>query len=635
MKSQIKLKIVFLITFGIVFSLLINIRFIEKNSEFYDEISFNNRNVEISTIPGGIKIIGNSGWIDYKNAGIVSGFGNLTHPYVIEDLVINANNTIFGIWIQNSTVYFKIQNCSIFNSRLSDGNPLDEVGAIKLNNVTNGLLIDNNISSNDRGIFIESSSNITISGNELSENGAGGYTFCSYCGEGHFSDYYGAGIELTSSNNINIMGNVAYNNSFGIWLEYGNNNNITGNLIYNNIFGIRVNGGNNTFIEENNIDKSVAGITVSRNINTTISKNIMLRSGLRFSDDLDVEYEFPIIEPIQEEDDTSTNKIKMLTSYNIDNSNLVNGKPLYYYTNEANLGSSNFTNAGQVILVNCSDSSISNLNISYGSTGISLLYSNNNNITGNSVINHKYEGISLLYSNDNNISGNFAINNTRILYNFSVGGDLYDRYNGIGIKLNSSNNNHISGNYVNDNGGNGMDLWLSDNNKISGNIVNNNTEYGISLSFSDTNKISGNFVNNNYWSGIKLINSNNINISRNFVNNNYRSGIELINSYFNYIIGNTITNNYNGIDLFRSDGNLIVGNNLTGNYDCITEGFCKWNIIEGNNCTRLPRSPSPSPSFSLVPITLIISSAILGISGFIIFKNHKKLKRPQEDLDFL
>ena len=49
------------------------------------------------------------------------------------------------------------------------------------------------------------------------------------------------------------------------------------------------------------------------------------------------------------------------STISIDTSNTVNGKPIYYYINERNLDTSNFTDAGQIILGNCSFSTISDL----------------------------------------------------------------------------------------------------------------------------------------------------------------------------------------------------------------------------------------------------------------------------------
>ena len=156
--------------------------------------------------------------------------------------------------------------------------------------------------------------------------------------------------------------------------------------------------------------------------------------------------------------------LQILASHNIDNTNLVNGKPIYYYANEVNLGASDFTNAGQVILVNCNDSSISNLNISYGPTGISLYYCNANNISGNAVSSNKYNGISLYYSDDNAISGNTVNSNIDI-----------------GIYLDSSNNNTVSGNLFTGNG-----LCINETNCV-GNEFSNNGDclYGIAVSGDD------------------------------------------------------------------------------------------------------------------------------------------------------
>ncbi|MFX1237482.1 MAG: PKD domain-containing protein, partial [Promethearchaeota archaeon] len=96
-----------------------------------------------------------------------------------------------------------------------------------------------------------------------------------------------------------------------------------------------------------------------------------------------------------------------------------------YYVNKTDLDASNFTNAGQVFLINCNNSVISGLNTSRTSTGISLYYSSNNLISENYANDNTDRGISLSKANNNNISGNILINN--------------DQY-GLFISLNSENN---------------------------------------------------------------------------------------------------------------------------------------------------------------------------------------------------
>ena len=45
-----------------------------------------------------------------------SGSGTLNNPYIIENVTINGQGSGTGIRILNSEKYFKIKNCTIFNS---------------------------------------------------------------------------------------------------------------------------------------------------------------------------------------------------------------------------------------------------------------------------------------------------------------------------------------------------------------------------------------------------------------------------------------------------------------------------------------------------------------------------------------
>jgi len=252
--------------------------------------------------------------------------------------------------------------------------------------------------------------------------------------------------------------------------------------------------------------------------------------------------------------------IEALVSNDIDTTNLVNEKPLYYYTNEVNLQSNDFANAGQVILVNCNDSFLSNLNISYTHYAISLHYCNNNMISGNTVNNNNY-GIYLLYSDNNTISGNTA------------------NYNGVGIYLGYSDNNIISGNTVNYNYGDGIRIRFSDIKTISGNKASYN-DYGIVLGYSNNTAISGNTVNNNNY-GIYLTRCNYSTISGNMASNNKENGISLYGND-NKILGNIIKNNvWSGITL-RGDNNTISGNIATNSTENGISIYGNNNRILGN-----------------------------------------------------
>jgi len=395
-------------------------------------------------------------WSVAKDAGICNGSGTYSEPYVIEDLVVDCGGSGSCIWIENSDVYFKIENCSLYNANNA---------GIRLEHVNNGQLIDNNCSSNYFGIQSSNSNNNSISGNTANYNDNRGiYLYNSInntiSGNNVIYNTY-RGISLWASDSNTFSGNIANNNQWsGIDLLDSDYNNITGNTAnnnqwlgidlldsdYNTISGNTANNNTSSGISPSGDYNNASGNTVNYNRygiylsgysnNTTVSGNIMNECGLCL--------------------EASSNIINY--SHNIDTTNLVNGKPVYYYMNEVNLGPNNFTNAGQVILVNCNDSLISNLNVSHSSTGITLFYSNNNSISGNTANDNIVHGIFLTFSCYNNdISGNIANNNE------------------YGIMLILSNNNDISGNTANYNRY-GIMLIFSNKNDISGNILMGNDE---------------------------------------------------------------------------------------------------------------------------------------------------------------
>ncbi|MCK4382984.1 MAG: right-handed parallel beta-helix repeat-containing protein, partial [Candidatus Lokiarchaeota archaeon] len=174
MKSSAKSKIIILITLVIFFALLpiitSNLSLItsscNRSSEYSDDIAFDNENLKIAATSGKIHIDGNSGWVDFKIDGNCTGEGTYSEPYIIQGLVINGESSGSGIWIENSNVHFKVENCTLYNS----GTGLYNAG-IKLRNVLNGQLINNDCSTNNgNGIGLHQSQNITIVGNIVNNN---------------------------------------------------------------------------------------------------------------------------------------------------------------------------------------------------------------------------------------------------------------------------------------------------------------------------------------------------------------------------------------------------------------------------------------------------------------------------------
>ena len=87
--------------------------------------------------------------------------------------------------------------------------------------------------------------------------------------------------------------------------------------------------------------------------------------------------------------------------------NTVNGKSLIYLED---VSDQIITDAGQVILVNCDNITVKNLDLSDTTIGIELFETNNSRILNTSVSNN-YFGISLGYSSNNVLVGNDVSNN--------------------------------------------------------------------------------------------------------------------------------------------------------------------------------------------------------------------------------
>ncbi|NQE53040.1 Cell surface glycoprotein [ANME-1 cluster archaeon GoMg3.2] len=363
-------------------------------------------------------------------------------------------------------------------------------------NSNNNNIRSNNVSNNSgSGISLSfSSNNNTITGNNASNNRKGIYlsSSCSNTITSNTARNNFVGIYLKESCNNNITGNNVSNNDDGIDLFFSSNNNVAGNNVRSNEWGIAVFCSSNNTITGNNVSSNRVGIGL-----TDSSNNNTLTSNTFVNDSLFV----------------------MDSYHNTVEDNRVNGKPLVYLEDASDY---RVNDAGQVILVNCNNITVENLDLSNTSVGVEVLetenciiskntvsriflnYSHNNTITGNNVSSNNYydDGIFLGYSSNNTITGNSVCNNYR------------------GIHLVVSCNNNIMSNNVSNNNWGGIVLFFSSNkNTITGNNVSNNYG-GICLgSSSNNNTITGNTVSNNYPEGIYSSGSDNLIYLNNFINN--------------------------------------------------------------------------------------------------------------------
>ncbi len=270
MKKITKIKFIVLITFGIMIPTIISFKpnFIFGNmyegSDYRNDFNINLENLRVSKLSDKIHIIGNPGWVDFKNAGNCIGTGISSDPYIIEDLIIDSGGPGSSIVIENSNVYFKIENCTIYNS----GTTIVADGGIKLVNVKNGEITNNNCSSIYKGIYVKNSEDLLISGNNLNENVDNGIHLF-YCMKitvsGNTVNNNGNdGIYIhDNSNNNTVSGNtVDSNDDDGIYIIYGNDNIVSGNIISNNgDVGIFLRGSNTNRVSGNTFSGNEECIT--------------------------------------------------------------------------------------------------------------------------------------------------------------------------------------------------------------------------------------------------------------------------------------------------------------------------------------------------------------------------------------
>jgi parallel beta-helix repeat protein len=353
-----------------------------------------------------------------------------------------------------------------------------------------------------------------------------------------------SGIHLHYADYCNISNNNCSNNSNDIYAQYSSNNNITDNICSNNAKGILLLYSNNNRISNNICSNKGHDIFLWDSKNNKLMGNDMVENGIFIEGDTLSDY-----------------------THEIDESNTVHGKPVYYWKDID--GGRVPDGAGQIILVNCTNVVVENQKLSNAQNGIQTAFSSYIALYNNTCSNNQNSGITLVNSSNSTIENNIVSNNGFSIYlNSSFNNIIKDNNilnNRFGIYLAYySFNNTIEHNVAKSNYWDGFALYTSsDHNTIEDNIASNNT-YGIRVSESDNNIIKNNTACENEGSGINLQDSSGNEISHNAVNNNV-CGIELIYGYNNTITNNSVSCFFYSIELEHSYNNIMSGNIITNN----------------------------------------------------------------------
>jgi parallel beta-helix repeat protein len=254
--------------------------------------------------------------------------------------------------------------------------------------------------------------------------------------------------------------------------------------------------------------------------------------------------------------------------------NTVNGKPLYYLKNIKNQIIN--VDAGQIILVNCTNITVKDMYITNTDFAIFLFYCSNC-IIDNCIVADTDGEVILFFSENCTIQNITSIN--------SMHGICLD----IGSKNNIVRFNEVYGNYV------GISIITSCiGNKIYGNKVHDN-EWGIKVTSYCKNLSShDNFIYENE------IYKNNIGIRV-----AASLGDPLISTHTNTIQNNNISKNNIGLQLELSEGNIIKNNTFAKNLLAAIFTDCSSNTWNGNYWNRpriLPKLIYGYRTFGNLPV---------------------------------
>jgi len=310
------------------------------------------------------------------------------------------------------------------------------------------------------------------------------------------------GIRLDNSSNNMISNCTLVRNPRGIEIGfYSNCNQIIGNQITNFSVGILVNDGSNGNNIENNVldgrgTEGNQGMVIYPSQNQTINQNnISICSVHLYGDSFNVANNHFVYSSVQLLGNFHTLRYNQFVNCSlyvddlkyslglndIDTSNTVNGKPIYYLVDKKDNAIS--SNAGQIILIRCDNITIQNVQIAHNTEKAIYLVKTNNSLITQNTISSNNLGIHLLDSENNTIAYNIISENE------------------VGIKVTDSRFNQIFKNNFTYNNGFAMEfLEAQGNNTLYHNNFIGNNEESTNLQVSMPGYGPTNIANSNFWS---------------------------------------------------------------------------------------------------------------------------------------
>ncbi|MDD4606777.1 MAG: right-handed parallel beta-helix repeat-containing protein [Patescibacteria group bacterium] len=379
--------------------------------------------------------------------------------FIDNEFINNTDASIYGEMSINDVL---IQGNYIINDPLASS-----TYGIQLQDVSNSLIIENNVSQNSLGIYLgPDSENNNITNNYLENNFNSGISLTlanNNLINGNNLESNSKGITTSSCSNIDIYNNTnLFSEDVGIEIYQSDLCEVINNTIIDSGFGIKVEMGNDNSILNNNIDGSMQGIKISRTTNNNIEDNIIdINAGY-----LENAYSIDVSVGTDELYNNCNNIIKR----NTDSA----GKQIIYFKNDDDIESilpMIIEPITELILCNTDDVVVDGIEIDGsnidGNTNGVIIESSDNIIFRNSNIINSYIGINIRESKFNYFNLN-QINN-----------------NNFGIILTMSSENIIENNNICDN--EFVDLLIGEASSYNdGDNICNDVIYGSGLELYNT-----------------------------------------------------------------------------------------------------------------------------------------------------
>lgn len=216
----------------------------------------------------------------------------------------------------------------------------------------------------------------------------------------------------------------------------------------------------------------------------------------------------------------------------IDTTNTVNGKPVYYYLNQANIVVDETLNFGYLCFVSCVNVTVKNIQVNEEYAGLTFIDVTNSLVENCTLYDNEYGSI-FWYSSHNQLIDTAMHDN--LAYGFFQGEGSENVVIGCAIDSNIL----------------GIDLCFTSNNTIANNIVSNN-EYGIYIrESSNSNIISNNTVLSNGYGFYIYSSSSNMVYHNDLINNTVQAYDNTGTNFWDngYPSGGNYWSDYTGIDI--------------------------------------------------------------------------------------